>query len=91
MELFEKLYGIKSLSLDEELALSESVKRTRRNKMDIVNVCEHIKRYADSISFTAKQVPELNSADHSALVDEWKDKVLEALHALEDAIKYGEM
>lgn len=78
-------YGLESKTFKEELALPEAVRRTRNNKVALVTKCEQIIMMATQIQHDAKLFPELNDEKHSQLVQEYTNKINEALLDLEAA------
>ena len=83
------LYGLTKYTLEEEIALPELVQRTRRNKMQIIDQCEHIKYLLDSIKERAKKAKEEDDQFHSDLVQKLADEVDEAYKAVCTACNVG--
>ena len=86
--IFEK-YGIKQLTFEEELNQPENAKQTRRNKMEIIDTCESVRRTLETIERRARMTPELDDPKHAALVQEFADKVNEVYKAVEAANMVG--
>ena len=86
---FDKVYGLKSYDLEEELNLPENIKRTRCNKVHIIKRIDLIKRTLDSISFTAKRCPELDNKKHADLVDELSKMIDEIDELVDKALRLG--
>ena len=84
-----KLYGLIEYTLEEEIALPELVQRTRRNKMQIIDQCEHIKYMLDYIKERAKKTKEEDDQFHSDLVQKLADEVDEAYKAVCTACNVG--
>lgn len=61
-------YGIVPLSVEEEAALSDAAKKTRRNKMQIIDLCEDMRLQLYSIENRAKSIPETDDAAQADLV-----------------------
>ena len=74
MSVFE-VYGLKPMTFEEELALPEAQRKTRNNKMKVYNDCEHIMRTAEDYMRRVKQIPELDDATHSSIVQEFANDV----------------
>ena len=89
MSNMERIYGIKLLTVEEELNYPANAKQTRNNKMKIVDTCEHIKNLINVIECRAKGAPELDDAKHAALVQELADKVRNAQSLLESTWRIG--
>lgn len=68
-------YGITPLSFDEEIALPETKRKTRGNKITIIDNCENIKRYLDSIENSVRCAPELDDERHSELINEIAENI----------------
>lgn len=83
-----KTYGIKPLSLSEEVALSENARRTRNNKIVIRDTIEHMRVMLDSMESKAQKIPELDKDEHSELVDNWAALIMEAESAVDKAWRY---
>lgn len=86
--VFER-YGIKELSVEEELYQNEFAKRTRKNKMDIIDKSEHIRGLIETIEHRARTAPELDDEKHSKLVQELMDHVNEAYNHIFAAVMVG--
>lgn len=84
-----KDYGLKPLSLEEVLNQPENIRRTRNNKVKIIDTCDGAIRLIDTIKYRAKGAPELDDDRHSALVQELADKVEAFYKALDDAFRVG--
>ena len=82
-------YGIKPMSLEEEINLPMLQKQTRQNKIEIIDTCKHMGNLIDTLEWRAKGAPELNDVRHAALVQEMRDKVKEAYKAVEEAFRVG--
>ena len=82
-------YGLRPLTLEEELNQPELVKQTRGNKMKIIGTCEFAKTLIDTIEIRIRKAPELDDEWHATLVQELADKVNEAYKAIEKAARVG--
>lgn len=82
-------YGIQPLSFEEEWNQPENAKRTRHNKMKIIDTCKFARNLIETIEITARRAPELDDEKHSALVQELSDKVNEMYKAVEAAWSVG--
>lgn len=87
MSNMERIYGIKPLTVEEELNYPASAKQTRNNKMKIIDTCEQIKKLIETIEVIANAAPERDDKRHAALVQELTDKVCDALSTLESTWK----
>lgn len=85
----ERIYGIKPLTVEEELNYPANAKQTRNNKMKIVDMCERIRSLIYVIECRAKGAPELDDAKHAALVQELADKVRDAHSLLKSTWQIG--
>ncbi len=82
-------YGIKPMTFEEEWNQPENAKQTRRNKMEIIDTCESVRRTLETIERRARMTPELDDPKHAALVQEFADKVNEVYKAVEAANMVG--
>ena len=81
-----RVYGLKPYSLDEEVALPFEVRQTRDNKLRIVNLCISLIRDLEGIKEIAKNIPELDDAEHSTLVNDYREAIEDVRTALYHAI-----
>ena len=82
-------YGLQPMSLEDEINQPYNAKRTRCNKIIIIDRCKHIEDLIEIIKYRAKMAPELNDPKHADLVQEMTDKVNEAYKAIEAACNVG--
>ena len=82
-------YGLQRLTFEKELNQPKYAKQTRRNKIKIIDTCNHAENLIETIKRRAKGAPELDDSKHAALVQEMMDKVNEAYKAIEDACRVG--
>lgn len=68
-------YGIKPMSLDEEMNMSEYAKQTRNNKMKIIDTCNHIKNLIETIELITRQAPEKDDKYHAEIVQLLSDRI----------------
>ncbi len=87
--LFTNNYGLEPMSVEAELNLPENKKKTRNNKVVIVNTCCHIIDLAECIKTRAKWIPEEDDTEHAKLVDALACEVIEALEQLKRADNVG--
>lgn len=64
-------YGIRNLSLQEEMKLPRYERLTRNNKVNIINSCESMKKVIDSIETRTRKIPEKDDYDHCMMVMEY--------------------
>lgn len=72
---FYKMYGLKPMTLKEELDAPIPIKKTRGNKVSIVNNCDEIIKVAEDLREYAKRIPEENDPSHMALVQKLEDAI----------------
>lgn len=82
-------YGLHPMSLEDEINQPYNAKRTRCNKIIIIDTCKHMENLIETIKYRAKMAPELNDSRHADLVQEMTDKVNEAYKAIEAACNVG--
>lgn len=68
-------YGIIPLSFEAEVNLPETKKQIRCDKIDIINNCEKIKAYIDSIENVTRCAPELDDEKHVELLNEYAERI----------------
>ena len=79
-------YGIKNLSIEEEMNQPEFAKRTRQNKMKIIDVCDNAKNLIETIEIKVRNAPELDDQVHSEIVDDIRKEVEEMYKSVEKLI-----
>lgn len=84
-------YGLKPMSLEDEIRAPETIRNTRQSKVDIIDKCAYMQNLLDVIRTRAKWALELDDVKHAALVKEFRDKVSTAMEALVDATMIGRM
>lgn len=84
-EFLTHRYGIKPMSLDEELALPEPVRKTRNNKCMMMDDLYGMTRTVENLLSYIRRIPEENDPSHSELVDEYRKKLHTAKAALDEA------
>ena len=85
----EKIWGMKPLTIDEELSLPENERRTRDNKVIIISQITSMRQMIDQIENRAKGIPVKDDPKHAELVEEFRKMVTRANVALESAAMYG--
>lgn len=88
VDYLEKHYGMKVLSLEEELALSESERSTRNCKTEIIDTCRWMKEYVEYLEEYSRQIPVEDNIRHAEMVRRLRDKVKTASLAIEIACFY---
>lgn len=88
IEWREKHYGMKCLSLEEELALSESERSTRNCKFEIIDICKWMKQYVEQLEDYARKIPVEDDARHAEMVRRLRDEVRRAEIAVDNAVFY---
>lgn len=76
-------------SLEEELALPETVKKTRNNKVEMVHDLVFISRYADWLADRVKRIPEEDDPHHAELVQNLQHLVRTAYREMDRAYSYN--
>ena len=89
MKSYDEIYGMKRLSLDEELALSVNERHTRNNKITIIDQLGHMRNMIDQIEHRAQGAPVLDDPTHAEIVEQFRKLVTRANIALESAAMYG--
>lgn len=83
-------YGLEPLTLEHEMELAPNAKRTRNNKINIIDNCASIRRLLDNIECRARMAPVLDDQEHADLVDKFRDAVDEVYKAAERAWSIGQ-
>lgn len=86
---FERYYGIKSLTFEEGIALPETVRQTRKNKLYIISMCDNVLSNVYIIQNRVREAPELDDKDHSDLIQELAEKVKVLQQATDAAYMVG--
>lgn len=76
------IYGIKPMSFEEEASMPEAAKRTRNNKIHMIDKITNIRRMLDVIEGMARDIPEKNDENHSQIVQSLKEKVDQAYNGV---------
>ena len=84
-----KKYGIEPLSFEEEINLPMARKKTRNNKIKMVDMCESIIKYATWLEEKAIRIPEEDDERHSEMVDRLTEKTRTVVAALDLAYFYN--
>ena len=84
----KKAYGVEAMPIEQEIALPEPVKQTRRNKIDMIDSCDLIIRMAQEMAEYVKRIPEDNDTNHAQLVQGLADKVKSARAEMELCVIY---
>ena len=80
-----KVYGIRPLSKDEEFGLSIEERIIRQSKIDIVNICNELRKAIDEIDSIAVEIDEKKVIEKNRIIN-LKSKVSKML-----AISKGEI
>ena len=87
--MINNVYGLKPMSLKEEMNAPENIKRTRANKIEAIDTCSFMRRTIDTIELTALKIPELDDDTHSALVEIWMQAIRYAEKKLDEVLMVG--
>lgn len=79
-------YGRVIYTLDQEIALPECVKETRRNKERIYSACTHGMKLLEQLRRKAYQIPEEDNLTHAELVAELASKAQATLVSISDTV-----
>lgn len=82
-------YGLRPMSICEELEASENVRAIRYGKMKVVDDCNAIIRQAENIVSRAKRIREKDDAELSEYIQGWLDLVHSARIKMDAASEYG--
>lgn len=83
-------YGLEALTLEQEMKLTPNVKRTRSNKIEIIDTCAGIRKLLDTIEYRARMAPAEEDQEHADLVEEFYNAVYEVYNATEKAWRIGQ-
>ena len=86
---FNEACGLPEMTFEEEIALPENMKQTKRNKISIIGCCCSINRALETIEFRTRTAPLRDDPEHAALVEELKNLVKAAEIAMWRAAEYG--
>ena len=79
-----KYYGIQPMSLKEEFDLPVNKKRTRNNKIKMIDTIELAKKTLDYMETRVRHIPEVDDDVHSILVQEFREKVDEMCDCIDE-------
>ena len=79
-------YGIKPLGDGEKDTLTESQKVIRQSKIDIVNMCEHIRETSFVIESMIKKAPEDGDPEYVAAVVQFKGQAQSIMGIIKEMI-----
>lgn len=85
----KKVYGLKPMSLEEEMNAPENIKRIRENKIVAINTCASMRGMLNTIESIALNIPELDDDNHSALVEIWMQAIRYAEEQLNEVLRVG--
>lgn len=88
-ENINNTYGLKPMSIEDEINLPKYAKQTRLNKVKIIDTCKYAESLIETIRWRTRKAPELDDERHAALVQEMMDKVDEMYKAIETACRVG--
>ena len=80
------IYGIEPMSFSEEASMPEAAKRTRNNKIYIIDKITSMRRMLDTIEGMARNIPEKDDENHSQLVQLFKKNIDRAYNEVFQAI-----
>lgn len=83
MNAIEKFYGLVPMTLDQELNAPDPIKRTRANKIEIIDKANHIMELAESMAHLARSIPEKNDRVHADKVEKFRNLINSAYVAME--------
>ena len=89
MTNFEKVYGLREMSIEEESKLSASEKLTVKNKLELIGKCNLMQQALDQIRSRAKGIPVLDDPKHAEAVQKLADLTAEAERILWGAATFG--
>ena len=86
---FNQACGLPEMTLEEELALPETMMKTKQNKIIIMGCCSSMNRALETIESRTRHAPLLDDPKHAELVEELKNIVKAAEIAIWKAAEYG--
>lgn len=81
-----KYYGIRPLRNNEENMLTDNEKIIRQCKVDIVDMCLHMRKAIDIMEAMAKEIKEIDDKEYSDTMIEFRRRVREIREAMGDVI-----
>lgn len=81
-----KYYGIKPLGDGEKDKLTKNQKILRQSKIDIVNMCEHIRKTSYVIESMIKEAPDDGDPEYVAAVMRFKDQTQNIINIIKEMI-----
>lgn len=88
---YMKAYGLKPMSLKEEMDLPSSVKQTRENKIKLVDTITRMERMLACLKTVSIAAPEINDYEHALIMYRFYSAIKEAEKAIDKAnnIRWG--
>ena len=86
---YYKKYGIKPMTLKEELNMPKAAKQTRNNKIKMIGELEWIVKIANQEIDHIRMFPEENNQQHADLVQKYADIIHTAFVTMEDVLRIG--
>lgn len=83
MSTLDKLYGLKPYTLEDELNLPDAQRRTRNNKVFMVDCLLNMKNQCEFLKDWVRTIPEIDDERHADLVDKLAATVKEARHTFD--------
>lgn len=74
------------MSFEEEASMPKAAKRTRNNKIHMIDKITNIRRMLDIIEDMARDIPEKNDENHSQIVQAFRENVDRAYNEVFQAI-----
>lgn len=84
-----EVYGMEVMSLNQELNLPEAVRKTRNNKVIMIDQLGIMRQMIDALEVRARSIPTLDSDAHADLVRQLAERIHHAYTELYGAEMFG--
>lgn len=82
-----KRYGLTPMTFEEEWNAPEPIRRTRANKMRMVDYCDGAIRLLEQLSRYAVTIPEKDNTEHAEAVDALTHEAKKAWMQADEAVR----
>lgn len=82
-------YGLRHMSLKEEANAPQNIKKTRNNKVRIIDDCNAIISMMETLRIRARSCPELDEDGHAKLVEEFASLIVDVKYKADEAFRFG--
>lgn len=89
MDKYEKNYGLKPMTFEEEVNAPARIKATRIAKVNMIDRCNEMQTMLDTIKLRAKGIDEIDDGDYFKTVSKFFGLVTKAFEDIQEVSKFG--